>query len=472
MRTRSKVGLNCPIFEIYRYKWSNPGGAGNIPLTVIEDYHDPIRYWAVPNGFPSTSEEFQDETGNDSNFRNCYHTFEANEFAADGRDCCYPLTWHGNAYVRNITVDHIAASLGTRVAPDIDMQAMADEAVAFMSPRLDEGNSLVNFVLELKDLKHMNPFPTIHRLTRRHLPLKALSDRRTRKEFTKELTTRLVDAHLNASFGIVPFVGDLVKMHDDLMSLAFRLEQLKQHVGQRLQRHYKRVIPETPGQSPSRDWTYHDHPTISWGDGDITDDWTEPFGLRTRIRLNTRSRWIIRPVYHATMRYSYTLPELDSQLEKVYAYLDALGVNLDPSIVWNAIPFSFVVDWVIDVSGYLSSFARMNYPINVTVHDFCHSYGWHKECELRCSYDGDINLAEVGWPKIDRHVYLVRAYRGVRTYYNRVVLKTHNIPSIRVRGPRLRQAALAGSLLLSRTSLASARRYRDLSRLPNLGTNR
>jgi hypothetical protein len=38
------------------------------------------------------------------------------------------------------------------------------------------------------------------------------------------------------------------------------------------------------------------------------------------------------------------------------ALADALGLNWNPAIIWNAIPWSFVVDWVFGVSRWLDQF--------------------------------------------------------------------------------------------------------------------
>lgn len=54
------------------------------------------------------------------------------------------------------------------------------------------------------------------------------------------------------------------------------------------------------------------------------------------------------------------------------AYLDAFGVNLNPAIIWNAIPWSFVVDWLLGVSRWLDNnkIAFMEPQINI------HRYLW------------------------------------------------------------------------------------------------
>ena len=345
------------------------------------------------------------------------------------------------------------------------MNAYADEALAFMLPRLNEGTSLVNFILELKDLKHMDPRGTYQRLFRRHTSLRMLKDKTGRRAFLRELTTRMNGAALNTSFGIVPFVADLVQIHDDLVSLASRLEGLKKYAGTRQQRHYKRVIPQSAGMFADREW-HHKNSTTSWAVG-LKSDNNDNGGIRRTILVQSRARWILRPVYHASMRYIYTLPEVDSQLEKVYALLDTLGVRIDPSIVWNAIPFSFVVDWIVDVSGFLGTFARDNYPINVQILDFCHSFKWHKEAEAYVQWTGDLSLGSPtpvgsGYPALPGWQ---QVYKGMRSSYSRVRHRP-DIHTARIRGPRLRQAALSGALILSRTPSGSGKGYLNSAMRP------
>jgi hypothetical protein len=150
----------------------------------------------------------------------------------------------------------------------------------------------------------------------------------------------------------------------------------------------------------------------------------------------------------------------------VYTKLDLLGVRLDPSIVWNAIPFTFVVDWVVDVGSFLGSFARDNYPIETRITDFCHSYSWRKELCVETVYGDrpDLSAATYGSTRVvsDRFHPL---YTGSRSYYNRVRANP-DIHTIRLKAPKLRQAALAGSLLLARTSFGRSNGYQNLSKLP------
>jgi len=229
-------------------------------------------------------------------------------------------------------------------------------------------------------------------------------------------------------------------------------------MGKPQQRHYKRVIPASSGVPSTPVWKVATD-TTSWDGSNLNKDmWSG--GLRPAITIIKMARWTLRPVYHATMRYIYDLPELDSKLAEVYAYMDGLGVKLDPSIVWNAIPFSFVVDWIVDVSGFLASFSRDNYPINTRVTDFCHSMAYRKEVEVYVNYTDDpVILANPQkWGGAPRPHGWIGVYTGSRSYYNRVRFNP-DIHTARLKAPGLRQAALAGSLLLGRTALGNSRQY-------------
>jgi hypothetical protein len=37
--------------------------------------------------------------------------------------------------------------------------------------------------------------------------------------------------------------------------------------------------------------------------------------------------------------------------------LDTLGFELNPRIIWDALPFTFVIDWFFDVGGYLNRYS-------------------------------------------------------------------------------------------------------------------
>jgi hypothetical protein len=48
---------------------------------------------------------------------------------------------------------------------------------------------------------------------------------------------------------------------------------------------------------------------------------------------------------NATLVYKYSVPKLPGFIARATQLLDAFGVSPDPSLIWDAIPYSFVLDW-------------------------------------------------------------------------------------------------------------------------------
>jgi hypothetical protein len=83
--------------------------------------------------------------------------------------------------------------------------------------------------------------------------------------------------------------------------------------------------------------------------------------------------------YHGTLAYRYFAPEMNSFLGRIAQFLDSLGVSRDLSIIWNAIPFTFIVDWFYNVGEFLHSERIDNYPFTVFMDGFCESMS----CKVR-----------------------------------------------------------------------------------------
>jgi hypothetical protein len=57
----------------------------------------------------------------------------------------------------------------------------------------------------------------------------------------------------------------------------------------------------------------------------------------------------------ATMSYSYDVDYVNDLHHKLLALRAILGLRGTASVVWEAIPFSFVVDWIVNVGQFLES---------------------------------------------------------------------------------------------------------------------
>ncbi len=74
------------------------------------------------------------------------------------------------------------------------------------------------------------------------------------------------------------------------------------------------------------------------------------------------------------------IPELETMEGILRVYLDVLGFELNPRIIWDAIPFTFVLDWFFDVGGWLNRFKADTLKLPIALVD---SYIQYKE-EIRC----------------------------------------------------------------------------------------
>lgn len=94
--------------------------------------------------------------------------------------------------------------------------------------------------------------------------------------------------------------------------------------------------------------------------------------------------------YSATMGYSYRVPEYRFGVSerKVRAFLDAWGLNVNPSTLWDLIPFSFVVDWFTGVGSWLKSQEDNFLEPAMCIQSFSHSlkYSFTEVVEVRRAY--------------------------------------------------------------------------------------
>jgi hypothetical protein len=77
-------------------------------------------------------------------------------------------------------------------------------------------------------------------------------------------------------------------------------------------------------------------------------------------------------VLHQTLKYFFVCPELTDRMNAIKALIDASGV-LDPAALWDRIPFSFVIDWFVNVSKALHGLKPRFLPVTLVVADWAES---------------------------------------------------------------------------------------------------
>lgn len=314
-----------------------------------------------------------------------------------------------------------------------DIQARMFER---LMPKVNDGLSLVNFVLELKDLRRMFDWKTVESLFGRYVTIRG-------KEYWQKpkLKKRIKDAsddYLNYSFGWKPLVGDLEKMVKTLRGLGKRLAYLKNHSGKELVRQGSYTL-EVPSFPDSIDVGSASYASCAQVFSYYNTESSSIHGVHSQF-------YEYLPRYHASVKFIYRLPySWDGVMVRIRGFLDALGVRLDPSIIWNAIPFSFVVDWIISVGDWLRQLSPTDLGMEIVVIDASHSVKWSFARVTTGVFE--VHSSHPSYPDP------LEVELGVqeRAYYERAIWNPSKFAS-NVTMPTGTQLSLAGALGISRKS--------------------
>jgi len=79
---------------------------------------------------------------------------------------------------------------------------------------------------------------------------------------------------------------------------------------------------------------------------------------------------IIRETYETVSQFRYQNigPELTNLYSRIALFMDAFGI-IDPNVIWDQIPFSFVVDWFLGIGNWLSDNKPRAYPTTFNIVD-------------------------------------------------------------------------------------------------------
>jgi hypothetical protein len=74
---------------------------------------------------------------------------------------------------------------------------------------------------------------------------------------------------------------------------------------------------------------------------------------------------------HVTLHllWKCELPQYSKWLATTLAFLDAVGLNANPRIIWDALKYSFVVDWFARVGDHLDTYRQEWLRPTVTIYD-------------------------------------------------------------------------------------------------------
>lgn len=334
----------------------------------------------------------QSYNGSGGVFRPCIHTKVSTQRFGPPQDkfvSTFDLSRHTSNtcnWAINSIYDLFASIAANREAglivdPDT-WKGKASDALESMKPSLTANNSLVNFLIELRDFKNIGgKLVTLFKQIKSGRAVTA-PGRDAQAQLTKDAAweaftsffgnkpwnhkrpknKRASDAWLQWRLAWAPFVSDVQKLTAGILSFERDVRSFLNREGKQQQRYWGSSIPNpyigevvATGTYIPPELYYINNLDVQWG-------W------------QIEEQLLADPRFNATMRYRYLLTaEVREAARTLNGFLDRLGINGNPAILWNAIPFTFVVDWFVNIGGYLNKLRVDNVRPTTEISDFCSS---------------------------------------------------------------------------------------------------
>jgi hypothetical protein len=234
-----------------------------------------------------------------------------------------------NGHVGNARAGVLAALEGIVGATRLNVlklsgQGYINDAFAKLKPDLTE-ISIPNFLIELEDIPKLWA------------------------RFKDSWSKIAADVRLRTKYGIQPLVGDLKIMLDKLSGVLDRCKEWNDRAGRITQKSLK--LDDLAGSGSGTYTTGFAPHSITWS------------GQRT-----------------GTVTAYLTFQQLPiAALEEaevmIKGYLDLLGFELNPKIIWDVLPFSFVMDWFFDVGSWMQNYWKKDtLELPIVLVDSCLQY--------------------------------------------------------------------------------------------------
>jgi hypothetical protein len=271
------------------------------------------------------------------------HTFTGAGHVGHYVDYHYGHVHSKSAHELAIPIAYGATQLNVAASPTYYGSALTDINAEYANLRPDLTTlSLPNFLLELDDVGKLFQL------------------------WKKNVGTakNAAGAHLNYSFGWKPLLSDIRDMVGTLQGLIDRISAFEKAANTTMKSHRKFFSEVT---SKSGQFAYGGTHTCKWS------------GF---IERRKAAGLVYRPQpFQVTRGYKLMLR----------AYLDALGFELNPRIIWDALPFTFVLDWFFGVGSWLE---RHKYDTLELPFLHVDSYVHYKE-DVKVTSDLTMNISGV-----------------------------------------------------------------------------
>jgi len=245
-----------------------------------------------------------------------------------------------------------------------DVSDLTENALNSMLPRIRAELSLVNSLIELTDFKHLpEQLYQISTAIGRFLTGSTSRIRAIYRRFgtLANMANAGGSSFLQWKFFLAPFISDVVAIMQSLEASHNRIIRLLKASAKVQHRHYTRAFKE-----------FDDVPDLK--------RLAAVFHGPDIVSLRTSRRVIYEPTkFHAEIEYHYGYSDFQVEFAQLLGLLDQFGVNVNPATIWRAIPFSFVIDWVVNVGRWLDRLKLRNMDPTLNIHKYLWSVSRRRE---------------------------------------------------------------------------------------------
>jgi hypothetical protein len=274
------------------------------------------------------------------------------------------------------------------VPPPNNLSDLNTMALKTMLPIIQAELSIPNFIYELKDFKPV--ITKIASVFRSGAFIDAVKRLRISSNWSfQKLLRSVAGQYLNLQFNFLPLISDIGKIYSALSRTERRINDFITRAGRPQNKHF------------AYKWTeFFDSPPEEYTGSRVgyQNQWimSKPFSWRITKSAPT--------TFHAQIQYNYNYTEFQIAHAQLLGHLDALGINMNPAIIWNALPWTFVIDWVLGIGPYLNTMAEQN---------------------LR----PEINVRRYLWSVTRERLIVVR--KGIKNAYTGAILTSNELPAVK-----------------------------------------
>lgn len=301
-----------------------------------------------------------------------------------------PIVVSSNGHVRTFTPSEgifVPSSVGRPLIenwpwiPSISAATLSDWSLGAFSKFTEQVPtkvSLANFLYELKDIKGM--IPSIDRLNLR----KSVSNN-----------------FLGFEFGTMPFISDI----QTIVGLSDAVDKRLKHLIE--------VNRKTTDVRFDRSESLSDPFSFFISNDDPSKN-NYSNGMSTTLQGLVFRRLSCNYIFHIGGKLTQDLKDLEDSNAKLKGLIAAGGFNHPGRVIWNAIPYSFVVDWFFSLGKLIDTLAIQPYEGEYSTHDVMWSLKSTADYEVLCHWTPGFteSFVSIGTARVK----IYERYNGFPTY--------------------------------------------------------